>query len=417
MKEWLERLKGKPWVAHLLRAVERFTNRLGNQFGAAITYFSILALVPVLLFAFAALGFVLTVLRPDLIDDVVDLFANNIGGTVDLGMRQQLVTLVSDTLSNWRAVGIVALLTAIYSGAGWMGNLKNAIRAQWRPDFDLAENQGNIVKKTAINLLTLIGLVVLIAVTFALASLSTALADNVLVWIGLDQISWLSPVLRIVPIVFSIGAGWVLFMYLFTVLPEEREPWPVVRRGALIGAIGLGVLQYSTGLLFNLFANNKAASIFGPVIVLMLFFNIFAQLILFVAAWIATATQEAVPAAGGEGALRARARRRARGSSGRGDQRGSRHGAAAGRRPLGPGRSRRRLRHRGRHRRRAGRRPGLGRLQGRTRPPLVRVPTSSPKLPTYDSPGSPGSGNLSAVSEEMRPGGLGQWGAAALAGG
>ena len=101
--------------------------------------------------------------------------------------------------------------------------------------------------------------------------------------------------LRFVPIVFSIGAGWVLFMYLFTVLPEDRQPWPVVRRGALMGAIGLGVLQYSTGLLFNLFSNNRAAAIFGPVIVLMLFFNLFAQLILFVAAWIATATQEAVP--------------------------------------------------------------------------------------------------------------------------
>jgi membrane protein len=87
----------------------------------------------------------------------------------------------------------------------------------------------------------------------------------------------------------------VLFMYLFTVLPEDRQPWSVVRRGALIGAIGLGVLQYSTGLLFNLFSGNRAAAIFGPVIVLMLFFNLFAQLILFIAAWIATATQEAAP--------------------------------------------------------------------------------------------------------------------------
>ena len=115
---------------------------------------------------------------------------------------------------------------------------------------------------------------------------------------------------------FSIGAGWVLFMYLFTVLPEEREPWPVVRRGALMGAIGLGVLQYSTGLLFNLFANNKAASIFGPVIVLMLFFNIFAQLILFVAAWIATATQEAVPVPEEKVRFALDARRRARGGGG-----------------------------------------------------------------------------------------------------
>jgi membrane protein len=295
MKDWLERLKNKPWVAHLLRAVERFTTRLGNQFGAAVTYFSVVALVPILLFAFAVLGFVLTVLRPDLIETVVRIFSEAVG-TLEAGTQQQLVMLVSDTLSNWREVGIVALLTAIYSGAGWMGNLKNAIRAQLRPDFDLAEDQGNFIKKTVINLVTLVGLLLLIAITFALASVSTALTDEVLGWLGLTEIGWLSPLLRIVPIAFSIGAGWVLFMYLFTVLPEDRQPWPVVRRGALLGAIGLGVLQYATGLLFSLFSNNRAAAIFGPIIVLMLFLNLFAQLILFIAAWIATATQEAVPA-------------------------------------------------------------------------------------------------------------------------
>jgi membrane protein len=294
VKEWLARFKEKPWVAHLLRAVARFKNRLGTQFGAAITYFSVLALVPILLFAFAVLGFVLTVLRPDLIDNIVSAFSDALG-TLDATTRQQLVDESTRTLSNWRAVGITALLVAIYSGAGWMGNLKNAVRAQWRPDFDLQEAQGNIVKKTVINLVTLLGLIVLIAVTFALASLSTALADDVVAWLGLTEIGWLGPLLRIVPILFSVGAGWVLFMYLFTVLPEDRQPWPVVRRGALMGAIGLGILQYSTGLLFNLFSENRAVAIFGPVIVLMLFFNIFASLILFVAAWIATATQDAVP--------------------------------------------------------------------------------------------------------------------------
>ena len=53
MPDWLDRLKAKPWVAHLLRAVERFNNRLGTQFAAAITYFSVLALVPIMLFAFS----------------------------------------------------------------------------------------------------------------------------------------------------------------------------------------------------------------------------------------------------------------------------------------------------------------------------------------------------------------------------
>ena len=45
----LKRVMTWAWVAHLLRAVDRFSSRLGNQFAAAITYFSVLAIVPVLL--------------------------------------------------------------------------------------------------------------------------------------------------------------------------------------------------------------------------------------------------------------------------------------------------------------------------------------------------------------------------------
>jgi membrane protein len=294
--DWLNRLKERPWVAHLLRAVERFTSRLGSQFGAAVTYFSILALVPILLFAFAIAGFLLTVARPELLPQVVNALSGALGG-LDAATRQSLVDLAAETLSNWRGVGLVALASAIYSGAGWMGNLKNAVRAQWRRDFDLQEPQGNVVVKIVVNLITLLGLIVLIVITFGLAAVSTALTDTVLGLLGLTEVAWLRPVLQFAPILFSIGAGWLLFMYLYTVLPEDRPQWSVVRRGALMGAIGLGLLQYLTSFLFSIFGNNPAAAIFGPVIALMLFFNIFAQLILFVAAWIATADQPAVPQA------------------------------------------------------------------------------------------------------------------------
>ncbi len=295
MKQWLARMKNKPWVAHLMRAVERFGNRLGSQFAAAITYFSVLALVPILLLAFAILGFVLTVLRPDLIAQVSTAVTDALG-SADPDTQAKISGLVVDYLNNWRGVGVVALISALYSGAGWMGNLKNAVRAQWRPDFDLQEAQGNIVVKTLVNLATLLGMLALIVITFALASVSTALSGTIVDWLGLSDIGWLEPVLTFVPIVFSIGAGWLLFMFLYTALPEHREPWKVVRRGALMGAVGLAVLQYGTGLLFSAFQSNKAAQLFGPVIVLMLFFNLFAQLILFVAAWIATAEHAAVSA-------------------------------------------------------------------------------------------------------------------------
>ena len=36
-----EKVQRQPVIAHLIRATERFNDRLGNQFGAAITYFSV----------------------------------------------------------------------------------------------------------------------------------------------------------------------------------------------------------------------------------------------------------------------------------------------------------------------------------------------------------------------------------------
>src|SRR4029079_4427173 len=139
------------------------------------------------------------------------------------------------------------------------------------------------------NLVLLLGLLVGMAVMFGLSSLSTSLANTVVGWLGLRDQPWIAPLLRVTSIVVSIGAGWLIFMYLYTVLPETREPWSIVRRGALLGAIGLAGLQYVASFLISAFRGNSAAVIFGPVIVLMLFFNVFAQLVLFIAAWIATA--------------------------------------------------------------------------------------------------------------------------------
>ncbi len=285
-----KRLADKPWIKHLLRASQRFSGRLGSQFGAAITYFSVLAVFPILLFAFSLVGLVLTVVYPGGLSFVLDQTssaATNLGlnGTT----RTSVLNFIDNALSNWAAPGIVGLLSALYSGAGWAGNLKNAVRAQTVDNFDgqIIEKE-NIAVRTVKNLGILFGLLISIVVTFAISSVSTILSTTIISFLGLDDVGWLEPVLQIVPIVVSIAAGWVVFMYLFIVLPEEREEWPALRRGALIGAVGLAVLQYGAGLLIKLFRKNEAVALFGPVILAMLFLNFFARLILFCAAWVDT---------------------------------------------------------------------------------------------------------------------------------
>jgi membrane protein len=294
--ERIRRLKQQPWIAHMIRAVERYLSRLGSQFAAATAYFSVLAIVPVLMVAFSITGLVLTVLQPGLLDNVADAVAKALGGA-DAATRQKMLNFVNTALSSFWTIGIIGLLAALYTGAKWMGHLKNAVRTQWRPGFDLRPEKINIVIKTLGNLVLLFGLLVGMVVMFGLTSLSTSLANSLVAWLGLSDQAWIAPVLRITSVVVSIGAGWLIFMYLYTVLPETREPWSVVRLGALLGSIALVALQFLASYLISAFRGNAAAVIFGPVIVLMLFFNIFAQLVLFIAAWIATAQHDAVTAA------------------------------------------------------------------------------------------------------------------------
>lgn len=295
MKELLNRIKRRPGVAHLLRANQRFNGRLGNQFGAAITYFSVLALVPILMFAFSVAGFILVEVLPEWRQTITDAILGKLGDAPDQ-LKDQVTGVINTYLSNYATIGVIGLLSAMYAGAGWMGNLKSAVRAQWRPDFDLTEDKRNIVIEILINFAILLGLLVLVAVTLAVANVATSLSGVIIDGLGMRSIPGIGVLVRIVPIVVSLAVGWVLFMFLFLVLPQDRVPMRARVHGSLIASVGLGLLEYLTGFLFGLFASNAAAAVFGPVIVLMLFFNLFARLTLFCAAWIATSNQPALSA-------------------------------------------------------------------------------------------------------------------------
>ncbi|MGD8213773.1 YihY/virulence factor BrkB family protein [Aestuariimicrobium sp. Y1814] len=290
MKQRLDAILAHPTIAHLLRANLRFGNRLGNQFGAAITYFSVLALVPILMFAFSMLGMTLTVLRPDWMTAVSDLLTERLSSETGT----QLSDLIVDYLRNWRAVGIVGLVSLAYAGSGWIGNLRNAINAQWRPEFEYVESKRNIVVTTLANLATLLLLLVGVLVTFGMSIGGTALTDWVAGLLNIRHWPGGNLLLRSASTLLTLVAAWLLFMLIFTLLPNDHRPSKVKMVGSVIGAVAFTALQIGASALIGVFSNNRAAALFGPVIILMLFMNLFARIILFIGCWIATDKQPAV---------------------------------------------------------------------------------------------------------------------------
>ena len=279
-----QQLLRRPVVAHLQATLARFGDRLGNQFAAAITYFLVLALIPILMFAFSALGFFLEVVRPDLMEQVNEQIAS-VGGSA------QIVDMLQQFLSGWRGVGIVAILSALYTAQGFMGNLKDAIRSQLS-DEGVQKDQDGFIPRIVNNTLTLLVVLVGAGIAVSLSIVSTSLRAVIVRWLELP--GWMDPVFQLVPLVVSAGVFWLLLLLVFTLLPAERIESRTKALGSLVGAIALALIIRFATLLIDMFSGSPTAAVFGPVIAIMLTLNVVARIILMVAAWMGTAEERSM---------------------------------------------------------------------------------------------------------------------------
>ena len=275
-----------PAVAHFIRALDRFNDRLGSQFGAAITYFSFLSLIPILMVSFAAVGFVLAS-NPDLLTDIINKIVSSIS---DPTLATTLKNTVNTAIQQRATVGITGLLLALYSGLNWMGNLREAIRAQSRDVWERKpDDKEKIWKRYIRDLLSLAGLMLALVITLSLTSVAGSAQASIVSALGLDGIDWLRPALTIIATSISVMANYLLFLWIFWILPRHKPRKKALFRGTLLAAIGFEVIKFVMTLTLPKMATSPSGAAFGSVLGLMAFFYFFARLTLFCAAWIATA--------------------------------------------------------------------------------------------------------------------------------
>jgi len=284
--ETVEKLERRPMIAHLLRATERFNDRLGNQFGAAITYFSFLSMIPILMVSFAAAGFILAS-HPTLLQDIFNKILMNVS---DQTLATTLKSTINTAVQQRTTVGIVGLAVALYSGVNWMGNLREAIRAQSRDVWERnAQDEEKWWAKYLRDFVSLIGLLVALIITISITSVAGSAQEMIIRWLYLDYIPWLKPVWQLIGLAISMCANFLLFFWIFWRLPRHRPRKKALIRGSILAAIGFEVIKIIMTWTLPSLMTSPSGAAFGSVLGLMAFFYFFARLTLFCAAWIATA--------------------------------------------------------------------------------------------------------------------------------
>jgi membrane protein len=275
----------RPWLDHLVRAGEAYTERYGNHYAAAITYFSVLSLFPLVMIAFAIAGFVLVGN-----DTLLTEMKEGITDAVPSGLAEMINDIVDKAIESRGTVGVIGLLAALYSGLGWMSNLRDALTAQWGQENKQRPFLSTMVK----DLLALLGLGLALGVSFGLSAVGGGLGSWLLNLVGLDDDAWALFLLRLATIVLSLAANWLVFLWVLSRLPRERVSARTAIRGAIAAAIGFEILKQVFTIYLVTVTNSPAGTVFGPILGLLLFANFVSRFLLFITAWTATARENLI---------------------------------------------------------------------------------------------------------------------------
>lgn len=288
----LDRLRARwPWLDHLVRAAARYRERHGDHYAAAITFFSVLSLVPLLMIAFAVAGYVLF-FNPALLNQLQQSITQN----VPANLADTINPIIDQAIAQRNTVAGFGLLTAAYSGIGWMSNLREALSEQWAQ----VPETPSLPKRLLFDLAALLGLGAALVVSFGITGVASGLAGDLLVLLGLGDAGWARFLLGLFGLLLAVAANYLVFLWVIARLPRRHVAWRSAAKAALLGAVGFEILKQVMTYYLGVIAGSPSGAVFGGLLGMLVFAYFVSRFVLFVTAWAATGHEQEQEAGSGE---------------------------------------------------------------------------------------------------------------------
>ncbi|MFD5643862.1 YihY/virulence factor BrkB family protein [Streptomyces anulatus] len=283
--DWLKKLPViGPLVArlmetHVWRSYERLDRVHWARLAAAITFISFLALFPLIAVGAAVAA---ALLSDEQVDTIKDKLADQVPGISDqLG--------IDGLIANAGTVGLVAGALLLFTGVGWVGSMRECLRAVW--ELDDVQEANPVVAKVK-DAVLLVGLGGAALATLAVSTIGSTAVGRTADLIGIPEDGAGGILLRVAALAVAVVADFLLLLYLLTLLPGVEPPRRRLVVAALLGAVGFELLKLLLGSYMREVAGKSMYGAFGVPIALLLWINFTAKLLLFCAAWTATGSKD-----------------------------------------------------------------------------------------------------------------------------
>ncbi len=191
--------------------------------------------------------------------------------------------------AGFTVAGILGSVGLIGAAIGAVGSLRSALRQV----ADVTTEDTLIVWVLLRNLALAIGIGVALVAAAGVTFLATAGLTVVRDWLGIPADSWATGILTwLVSTLVVLALDTAVVAVAFALLSGLRVRRATLLRGALLGGVGLVVLQQLSGLFVGGASSNPLLATFAALIALLLWLNLSSQVILLAGAYITVGHEE-----------------------------------------------------------------------------------------------------------------------------
>jgi membrane protein len=248
-----------------------FGNDKAPRLAAALAYYAIFSLAPLLVITIAVAGFVFgeQAARGELVEQI--------GGAIGPQGAEMVQTMIANAGREGGGIvaSILGLIALLFGASGVFIQLKDAMNTIWS-----IEPEAGGLKKTIVTRIFSFAMVLTIGFLLLISLVVSALLAAVARF--MEDLLPLSPwVWQLVDAAVSIAVITVLFALMFRYLPDRRIPWKNVWAGALFTAVLFVIGKFAIGLYMGQATVGSAFGAAGALAILLVWIYYSGLILLF----------------------------------------------------------------------------------------------------------------------------------------
>lgn len=240
--------------------------------GAALAYYTVLSLVPLLVVIITIIGFIL---GREVGQDYILEQIGNLVGPQSKETISEMIQRASEPSTGIVAT-VVATGTLLFGASGVFAQLQDSLNSIWGVKPKVGRGLWGLIQDRFISFAALLGTGFLLLVSLVLSAALSAFGQ----WFG----GWLPApevVLQALELVISLAVITGLFAMMFKVLPDAQVAWSDVWIGAALTALLFTIGKFAIGLYLGKSDVGSAYGAAGSLVIILVWVYYSAQILLF----------------------------------------------------------------------------------------------------------------------------------------